>query len=397
LSGDKDENVLEVIFFSVMVCFFTKLLFVSTHLYVIFIGLEGISLCLVLLVRKDNTRLTTEVTLKFCLYNLFFSFFFLIGALFFLGTYGELDLIKLFQMISSYYNANLVLGGIKIGIYLGIFSMFIFFFFKFGIFPFHFWVIEVYNSSSFFTISIISSIPKIGYLWVFFKFFAVYLIDVSNITLFLLCCSLCYSAFLGLGELNLNKLLGVSSISNLTLVLIPLVYHNYSLSLGFLLIYIFSILSVLSLFSVIKRSLIVEGSIDIFDLSNIFLYKPFLSVLLSINFFNLMGFPFFISMFFKLELLLEIIKMEHYLVLFVLVLNNLIATYYYLNILSKAYIVYLDFQKIKKIEKVEYFCIDSSDYKNIVISCVLSFLIFCISLNIGDIYILIELITPLKV
>jgi NADH:ubiquinone oxidoreductase subunit 2 (subunit N) len=92
---------------------------------------------------------------------------FLFGISLIYITMGSLDLFEISRLLFVSYQMS----------YLFFFSLFfilISFFFKIGIFPFHFYVIDLYKTVSFYSIIIFSTLPKFVYFYfisIFVKFF----------------------------------------------------------------------------------------------------------------------------------------------------------------------------------------------------------------------------------
>jgi NADH-quinone oxidoreductase subunit N len=108
---------------------------------------------------------------------------------------------------------------------LGLFFIIFSFIFKIGIFPFHFWVIDLYNTASLSVILFISTIPKIAYfnfIWVILKFF--YSFDdivfdsVLRFFVFLLVFSLIFVFVKAINEFNFFKLFAYSGIGIIVLL-----------------------------------------------------------------------------------------------------------------------------------------------------------------------------------
>lgn len=108
---------------------------------------------------------------------------------------------------------------------LGLFFIIFSFIFKIGIFPFHFWVVDLYTTASISVILFISTIPKVAYfnfVWLILKFFYSFDDIISEVVLyffiFLLVFSLLFTFIKAVNEFNFFKLFAYSGIGIIVLL-----------------------------------------------------------------------------------------------------------------------------------------------------------------------------------
>jgi len=117
------------------------LLSMSQELITAFIALEIMSLAIYILVGYDRNSLTAvEAIFKYLMLGAFAGAFFTMGTALIYGAAGSTK----FVVIGQFVAANSASTALLIG---GVFFLFVAFFFKIAAFPFHAWVIDVYEGA----------------------------------------------------------------------------------------------------------------------------------------------------------------------------------------------------------------------------------------------------------
>ena len=126
------------------------------HLLLVYLGVELLSLALVSAValRRDSNS-SSEAAMKYFVLAALASGFMLYGMSMIYGATGSLDLVAISDQIASENTNNLVMVFGLVFLLAGIG-------FKFGAVPFHMWVPDVYQGSSFSTALLLGSAPKIA-------------------------------------------------------------------------------------------------------------------------------------------------------------------------------------------------------------------------------------------
>lgn len=126
------------------------LLTMAQELVSVFIALEIMSLAIYILVGFDRKNvISTEAVLKYLILGAFAGAFFIMGSAFVYGAAGSTKFVKIGQFVA----ANSILHSpAMIG---GAFFILVAFLFKVAAFPFHAWVIDVYDGAS---------VPVTGYM-----------------------------------------------------------------------------------------------------------------------------------------------------------------------------------------------------------------------------------------
>lgn len=225
LVSSYDSIILEfeqlILFFFCIIGMF--LLVVSNDLVLLFLALELQSLSLYLLVgfnRFKNKKLISAC-FKYFILGAFSSGLFFFGFSILYGYTG----IYSFNLMYYYFNLNSFIFNENLNMLL-ISVVFIFFglFFKLGVFPFYFWLVNVYRYSTFTVLLFIAFLSKLSIIYMLIKFCFYIFYNLYSIWSYLLLFSGLSSIFIGSisasYQSNLRLLLVYSTISNIGYVLL---------------------------------------------------------------------------------------------------------------------------------------------------------------------------------
>lgn len=188
----------------VLMCLFS--LIILDDLILIYLVLEIQSFTLYILFNLDKKLLSIKSTLILFFLNGLFSFFFI--------------------MYFIYYNNNLL-----------VYYLNILFVYKMGLFPFFFWVKDVYKGLTFYNILLLIIIPKISY------FIVLYKILIFDFTIIIIL-SILFSAIIGINQTRLKEILAYSSILNISIIFFMLTKAN-NLFIYYLLLYSYFVIALL--------------------------------------------------------------------------------------------------------------------------------------------------------
>ena len=129
----------------------------TTHLMLLFVGIELMSLCLYALVALGERPITgLEASLKYLVTGSMASLMLLMGVLFvYLGS-GGLDAALIMQQFNPALSSISATTASALGIVFVLSGLA----FKLGLFPFHWWVPDVYEGSTPLVTTLIASAPK---------------------------------------------------------------------------------------------------------------------------------------------------------------------------------------------------------------------------------------------
>lgn len=231
----------------------------------VFLSLEIQSYSLYILAGSDRKRiLSSEAGLKYFIFGSFSSLIGLLGIAILYYETGFFDL----RDVLLYVTGDLSFNFCGLGLTLFLFNLF----FKLGIFPFHFWMPDVFHGSPLLYTIFFSSISKIGPFGFFLYFCSNFLPHIpgfSYLLFFVSVASIVLGSVSAFGQRSVKKLIGYSSIGNLGFCCLILAndFANISsvvYSAGYFIIYIFTLLG---FFSVLCCLQVVSGE-KLFQVDN---------------------------------------------------------------------------------------------------------------------------------
>ena len=192
-------------------------------IYFSFVGLVlslelfNIFLFLIAAYRQDDRR-ALECSLKIFISGGVSSVLLIQGVLSMFVTKGSLDFYPLMEEIAPRLEEMVENPGKEPYFFLGVICIICSFFIKLGLFPFHFWVVEIYRSANYGVMFISSTIAKVVYFFVFFKLMyhlAGSPVLISFIFLVFGCGSVLFSACAMYATRNFKTFLGLSGVGHM--------------------------------------------------------------------------------------------------------------------------------------------------------------------------------------
>lgn len=313
----------------------------SRDLIYMYILIEFISLLTyILIIYNKYSNYASEASLKYFILSSLSSCFLLFGIALFYSMLGSTEFIELqkiflnFQMNKDYF----------IGYFISTVFIVFGFLFKLGVFPFHIWVPDVYQGTSYYFTMILTTVPKLSILLVLTKIIYILLWDIrflyNNIWFF--CAFGCFTigVFGSFLQTNLKRLWAYSAIANMGFVFCNLINLTFSSIFGTVFYFlIYSILSLNFFFILIicikyRSGFYLE---TIKQLSLIYKNYRLLAYGLCISFFSFIGIPPLAGFFTKLIVFQNLINSNEYILLFVVILFTVLSAFYYLRIIRKLF------------------------------------------------------------
>jgi NADH-quinone oxidoreductase subunit N len=320
----------------VIIIIFSLFLMVSTnHLFYIFVFLEMVNLSLYVLIGLNKySNFGIEIAYKYFIQSSYVTLVGLFGVSIIYIKTGTLFLSELNFIIYSFPADNLII--------FSFFLIFITFFFKLGLFPLHNWVADLYQNAHLVTVAFIGIVPKVAYIYIFFKIYGV--VCQFHIVFFFVILigffSILYGSILSLYEVSIRRLLGYGSIVHMGFIIIAIsLFELYSIASAFLYIFFYTLLmfsSFIFLLLFIERK---EDNNEIIFVDNITFIGKFLNknllltVVFSFVILSLAGLPFFMGFFSKLYILLALISMGYFFLVIILLFVNILITIYYIRLI----------------------------------------------------------------
>jgi NADH-quinone oxidoreductase subunit N len=326
----------EYLFFLLMGTLGLVVLVSSIELITLVVALELTSFSLYVLVplrdEKHGLRIQVESAIKYILFGLISTGVMLWGISYLFGLTGTTYLPEMTLRLKPMLHNPFAVIGIAFAL-AGVF-------FKLAVFPFHFWIPDIYEGSSNETAANIATIPKMGVMAVFIRFALLVPAQETslvNLLIILSICSMFYGNLAALVQKDLKRLLGYSSIAHAGYVLIGMIAlgeKGFALSIyymvGFLVMY-------LSCFLVICKVSRQGENLSIHDVSGLHKSSPLLALTLGCGMFALAGIPPFVGFMSKFMLLTSAWDGGFRMIVIIAVINTIISIYYYLSVVRIAY------------------------------------------------------------
>ncbi|MDH4320499.1 MAG: NADH-quinone oxidoreductase subunit N [Desulfobulbaceae bacterium] len=301
-----------------------------------FIALELSSYSLYLMVpmRDDRAGLRgqMEAAIKYILFGVVATGVMLFGMSYLFGLTGTTYFNELLPRLHALSGAPVVMVGIVM-VMGG-------FFYKLGVFPFHFWVPDVYQGSSNETTAFIASVPKLGAVAMLIRITTLVAPGsemVVNLLMVLAVASMFYGNLAALVQKDVKRMLGFSGIAHAGFVLLGLLTLNesgYATAMYYIFGYVVMNLACFLVICTVSR----EGeNVLIEDLSGLHRRAPLLALTLAVGMFALAGIPPFVGFMGKFMLLAGALQAGHLLLVILAALNTAIAIYYYLSVVRVAF------------------------------------------------------------
>lgn len=306
------------------------LLLESKDFLVFYLSLELSSFVLYLLVasRKENI-LSTEAGLKYFILGSFSSILLLFGISLCYGLVGSLDFMDIYLFgtdLDWKEGAN----------YLKVAFLFILMglFFKLGLAPFHFWIPDVYEGSSWLVVYLLGVVSKVSILGVLVRLiYVVFDFEFEGVSLILVVLgmlSILIGSLSALRQRSLKRLIGYSGITHMGFLVLGL---GTGTGLGlFVTIFYFIFYSFLNMsWIILFRSLRIERIEELKKVPNL------LGIYLMVTVFSIAGIPPLSGFFIKFFLLTSLIQVELWVPVVIILIGSLIAAYYYLRLIQMIY------------------------------------------------------------
>lgn len=308
----------------------------SVELLAIFVSLELSSFAVYIMVpmRDDEGkfRFQMEAGIKYLLFGVTATGFMLFGMSYMYGLTGSTELSVVITKLSTMWSnpaavisMMMVLAG---------------FFYKLALFPFHFWVPDVYEGASNETTAFIASVPKLAAVAMLIRLISLLSGDGQAILNVLMVCavaSMFYGNLSALVQKDVKRMLGFSGIAHAGFVLLGILTFQitgYANAIYYIIGYV---LMNLACFLVICTVSGKGENVMIEDLSGLHKRSPVMAFTLAVGLFALAGIPPFVGFMGKFMLLAGALKEGYLLVVILAAVNTAIAIYYYLSVIRVAY------------------------------------------------------------
>ncbi len=336
LKGVEDEVRAEYYLFLLLSTLGLIMMVSSVELLTMFIALELSSYSLYLLVpmRTDRggLRVQMEAAIKYILFGVVATGVMLFGMSYLFGLTGTTYFVELLPKLQMMMGSPVAL--IAIAMVMGGF------FFKLAVFPFHFWVPDVYQGASNETTAFIASVPKVAAVAMLIRITALVTPEaqaIVNMLIVLSVCSMLYGNLVALVQTDIKRMLGFSGIAHAGYVLLGLVtLQEAGYVTAFYYIVGYLVMNLAGFLVICKVSQQGEN-LAIADLAGLHRRSPLLALTLAVSMFAMAGIPPFVGFMGKFMLLTGAYKAGHLALVIIAAINTAISIYYYLSVVRVTY------------------------------------------------------------
>ena len=308
----------------------------SVHLISLYLGLELMALSLYALIAlRSNSIESTESAMKYFVLGALASGILLYGISFIYGSIGSLDFESINQSMIEESNRGLAPIFALIMILVGLL-------FKFGVFPFHMWVPDVYQGSPTPITGLVASVTKIAALVVFLRLIAISFesfLDVwQGMLIVVALLSIAFGNLVAIAQRNIKRMLAYSTISHMGFVLLGILTgdeHGQSAALLYVLIYAGISVGVFGCIILLAFKGFEADNLD--DYRGLSEKDPWLAFLLLLFMFSLAGVPPTIGFYAKLSILQALIGSGLMWVAIPSVMVTVVGAFYYLRVIKLMY------------------------------------------------------------
>ncbi len=308
----------------------------AKDLFVIFLGLELMSICFYVLAGINRKRIAAnEAALKYFLLGAFATGFTVYGIALIYGSAQTTSIDFITKHFTELTKNVLFVSGMLLFL--------IGFSFKIAAFPFHMWVPDVYQGSGTTVAGLFSTGGKAAaFSAILVTFFAVFSSSVANTfepyLAVIAVLSMLFGSIVAIAQDNIKRMLAYSSIAHAGYMTIGLASGNYEGVAGiifYLLAYTFMNLGAFGIVSIIEGK--DETNLSIKSYAGLASKHPALAAMLSIFMFSLAGIPPFAGFFGKYYVFIAAIKAHLTWLAIVGVISSVISVYFYLRIVVLMY------------------------------------------------------------
>ena len=317
--NNQSHNYFEFLIFYLLILIGFILLLSTTDLILVFLAFEIISLSSYSLIAINNKSVkAVEGSLKYLIQGSLITIFFLLG-------------LSLNFSFSNSFHLNIIyfFSFKEINLFILILILF-----KLGSFPFQIWVSNVYSSSQYQVVSLISTLSKLAIVLFSISIIGIlklnYLLNYGILILPLMSLIIGYSNLLN--QSLILKFIAYSSIANSGWILFGLLLNNAGVSLEYCLLYILNLILFFGLISSFKLKNCKKKELNyLIELTNIQYINKGLSISFIITLLNFFALPPFSSFYPKLNVLFTLINYNYNWISLIAILFSVLGTINYIK------------------------------------------------------------------
>lgn len=306
----------------------------SVELISIVISLEisSYSLYVIVPLRKGQTRIQIEASMKYLFFGAISTGIMIFGMSYIYGMTHSTFLSDIVAVFPQFMTK-------PIGI-LALILTLTGFFFKLSLFPFHFWAPDIYEGASNSTTTFIATIPKVAATALLIRITMLASpgpVQFVNILMVLAAFSMTLGNLVGLVQKDIKRLLAYSGIAHagyLMLGILSLSKEGSASAMFYITIYVFMNLACFYVLILLSQK---GENVTVNDLAGLSRRSPLLALLLAVAAFSLAGIPPTGGFTGKFFLLTSAFRSGHLTIVIIGAVNTVISIFYYLNLVRMGY------------------------------------------------------------
>ena len=295
------------------------ILIISDNLLTTYLGLELQTFSIFILIAKNRSSIkSSEAGLKYFMLGAISSGFYLLSLviLYLFGYTFELKDIM-------FFNEDLI-------IYISITLILLSFSFKLSLFPFHFWIPDIYEGSSWDIVTLIATLPKISVICLLIQ-----ILINSNVMLSLCLCSIIIGTLGALNQTKLKRLLAYSGVSHMGFIILGYtIQSNSSLTVGSMYLLIYMLITISFLVLIINNN---KKNNFIIELGALKFTNKVLSITIILIILSIAGVPPLSGFISKWYLIWCSIENQYIISSILIILFSAIGMGYYLRLIKTVY------------------------------------------------------------
>jgi len=306
----------------------------SVELISIVLSLEisSYSLYVILPLRRAQTRVQIEASMKYLFFGAISSGIMLYGMGYLYGICHSTFLTDIIKVLPKFLNQ-------PIGIFAIVLTL-TGFLFKLSLFPFHFWSPDIYEGASHTTTTFIATIPKVAAAALLIRITTMaYLAPPAlvQILMVLAALSMTFGNLVGLVQKDIKRLLAYSGIAHAGYIMMGILAFNREGNLSvvyYITIYLFMNLACLYTVILLSRD---GENVTLDGLVGLSKRSPLLAFTLAVSAFSLAGIPPTGGFTGKLYLFISAFREGYLTIVIIGAVNTVISIFYYLNLVRMSY------------------------------------------------------------
>jgi NADH-quinone oxidoreductase subunit N len=298
---------------------------------VIALEISSYSLYVIVPLRKGQTKIQLEASMKYLFFGAISTGIMLYGMSYIYGMTQSTNLTEILYAFPKYLTQP-----------MGVFALALTltgFFFKLSLFPMHFWAPDIYEGASNTTTTFIATIPKIAAAAILIRITLVASstnVQFVNILMVLAAISMTFGNLVGLVQKDIKRLLAYSGIAHAGYLLLGILSfkEGYSAAMFYITVYLFMNLAAFYVVILISKK---GENVVLDDLVGLSRRAPLLAFTLAVAAFSLAGIPPTGGFTGKLFLFTSAFREHHLTIVIIGAVNTAISIFYYLNLVRMSY------------------------------------------------------------